>query len=132
LPCLVLPRSFNINSPTTYNAYFKKDLSVGDIVDEAIYFYRPNCFFRNFEINGGADRVLIYLLLFVQECIVQLAAKNPNAAEGQRLLTTHAMKSFPIPGDAGFPLNNLYERPPSKAEAGTYETITFLYLLFGP
>ena len=34
-----------------------------DIIDEAINFYRYNVFFRNYEVQGGADRLLIYLTL---------------------------------------------------------------------
>ncbi|KAJ3321993.1 subunit of the Arp2/3 complex, partial [Blyttiomyces sp. JEL0837] len=94
------------------------DPNADDIVDEAIAYFRPNCFFRNFEINGGADRVLIYLLLFIQECIAKLAAKNPNLSEGTRLLTTHALQNFAIPGEASFPLNALYEKPATRTDAG--------------
>ncbi|KAJ3243210.1 subunit of the Arp2/3 complex [Chytriomyces hyalinus] len=90
-----------------------------DIVDEAIYVFRPNCFFRNFEIQGGSDRVLIYLLLFIQECLLKLAAKSPNLAEGQRVLQTHAMQNFSLPGDSNFPLNALYEKPATKQDAET-------------
>jgi actin related protein 2/3 complex subunit 3 len=94
------------------------DPSIEDIVDEAIYYFRPNCFFRNFEIQGAADRVLIYLLLFIQECVGKLAAKNPGLVEGQKLLSTHALQNFAIPGDATFPLNALYEKPASRNDAG--------------
>ncbi|ORY37416.1 ARP2/3 complex, 21 kDa p21-Arc subunit [Rhizoclosmatium globosum] len=94
------------------------DPNADDIIDEAIYVYRPNSFFRNFEIQGGSDRVLIYLILFIQECLAKLATKNPGLAEGQRLLQTHAMQNFSLPGDSNFPLNALYEKPATKQDAG--------------
>ncbi|KAJ3211485.1 AMP deaminase [Dinochytrium kinnereticum] len=93
------------------------DPNADDIVDEAIYYFRPNCFFRNYEIQGGADRVLIYLILFIQECILKLAAKSPTIVEGQKLLSTHALQNFAIPGEAGFPLSAMYEKPATRSDS---------------
>ncbi|KAJ3027623.1 subunit of the Arp2/3 complex [Rhizophlyctis rosea] len=92
------------------------DPAQDDIIDEAIGLFRANCFFRNFEIKGNADRVLIYLILFIQECLAKLA-KNPSLIEGQRTLATHAVQNFAIPGDSNFPLNALYEKPASRQDA---------------
>ncbi|KAJ3192845.1 subunit of the Arp2/3 complex [Irineochytrium annulatum] len=111
----ILPLKSKIRGPAPPPA----DPSADDVVDEAITFFRPNCFFRNFEIQGGGDRVLIYALLFVQECVGKLASarSGPGLAEGSKLLTTHALQNFAIPGDASFPLNALYEKPASRADA---------------
>ncbi|KAI8841297.1 hypothetical protein BC829DRAFT_446759 [Chytridium lagenaria] len=49
-----------------------------DIIDEAIFLFRPNAFFRNFEIQGG---------------------------------------EFAIPGEAGFPLTSMYEKPATRGDA---------------
>jgi actin related protein 2/3 complex, subunit 3 len=40
-----------------------------DPLDEVLALFRANTFFRNFEIKGAADRVLIYGILFVQEIL---------------------------------------------------------------
>lgn len=40
-----------------------------DILDETLTLFRPNTLFRNFEIKGPADRVLIYGILWVSECL---------------------------------------------------------------
>lgn len=40
-------------------------------------------------------------------------------------MTTLAMANFVIPGDSGFPLNAMYSKPSSKAEAGNM-TQTFV------
>lgn len=53
-----------------------------DIIDEAINTFRANTFFKNYDIKGGADRILIYLTLYIQECLLKLSAKNPNSIEG--------------------------------------------------
>lgn len=38
---------------------------------------------------------------------------------GKKEMLNLAIASFVIPGDAGFPLNAMYSKPSSKAEAGT-------------
>jgi hypothetical protein len=40
-----------------------------DPLDEILALFRANTFFRNFEIKGPADRVLIYGILFVSEVL---------------------------------------------------------------
>ena len=43
-----------------------------DIVDEALMYFKANVFFRNYEIKSEADRVLIYLTLYIIECLKKL------------------------------------------------------------
>jgi actin related protein 2/3 complex subunit 3 len=40
-----------------------------DALDEVLGLFRANTFFRNFEIQGPADRLLIYGILFVSEAL---------------------------------------------------------------
>jgi actin related protein 2/3 complex subunit 3 len=40
-----------------------------DVLDEVLSLFRANTFFRNFEIQGPADRLLIYGILWVGECL---------------------------------------------------------------
>lgn len=40
-----------------------------DPLDEILALFRANTFFRNFEIKGPADRVLIYGILYVSEAL---------------------------------------------------------------
>ncbi|KAI8903568.1 actin-related protein 2/3 complex subunit 3, partial [Gorgonomyces haynaldii] len=94
------------------------DENTDDIIDEAIGLFRANILFRNFDIKGNADRVLIYLTLYIQECLQKLT-KLPNQQEGLRTLSTHAVTNFAIPGDASFPLNAMYERPQTRQDAET-------------
>ncbi|KAJ1557118.1 subunit of the Arp2/3 complex, partial [Nowakowskiella sp. JEL0078] len=84
-----------------------------DIIDEAILLFRANSFFRNFEIKGGADRLLIYLTLYISECLTKLI-KPVGLNEATKILNTHAVGNFAIPGDAGFPLNSLFDKPASR------------------
>ncbi|KAG2228251.1 hypothetical protein INT45_011043 [Circinella minor] len=92
------------------------DPNAEDVIDEAISLFRANCLFRNFEIKGNADRVLIYLILFISECLGKI---NKNTPQGDALkqLSTLAVSSFSIPGDPGFPLNAMYAAPSDRYQA---------------
>ncbi|CAO3608129.1 unnamed protein product [Cunninghamella echinulata] len=87
-----------------------------DIIDEAITLFRANCLFRNFEIKGQADRVLIYLILFISECL-QKINKNTPQGEAFKTLSTLAVSNFSIPGDPSFPLNAMYQTPSDRFQA---------------
>lgn len=43
-----------------------------DPLDEILSLFRANTFFRNFEIKGPADRVLIYGILYVSEVLSKI------------------------------------------------------------
>ena len=45
-----------------------------DPLDEVLSLFRANTFFRNFEIKGPADRLLIYGILFLSECLGKIKA----------------------------------------------------------
>lgn len=72
--------------------------------------------------SGPADRLMIYLILFISECLTKLAPTagrpSPSYQEATKQLSTLAVDSFSLPGDAGFPLNSLYHPPASKLDAG--------------
>nr|XP_058944022.1 actin-related protein 2/3 complex subunit 3-like [Pocillopora verrucosa] len=87
-----------------------------DIIEEAIYFFKANVFFKSYEIKSEADRVLIYLTLYITECLKKLQ-RCSSKENGKKEMTTLAMANFVIPGDNGFPLNAMYSKPSSKAEA---------------
>ncbi|CAG8552711.1 5750_t:CDS:2 [Funneliformis caledonium] len=88
-----------------------------DVIDEALDLFRANCLFRNFEIKGSADRVLIYLILFISDCLSCLskAGKNTSQKEAVKILNSRALDQFALPGDPTFPLNALYTSPGSDA-----------------
>ena len=88
-----------------------------DIIDETLYFFKPNVLFKHFEVKGGADRVLIYLTLYITQCLQKLE-KCPNQMEGLKSLTAMAHEQFKIPGDAGFALGSFFPSPGNSQEAG--------------
>lgn len=93
-----------------------------DIIDETVDLFRANSLFRNFEIKGAADRLLIVLILFVSDCLAKIAAAKtvPTKIEAGKLLNTLAVDNFPLPGDVGFVLNAHYAAPASRVDAGKY------------
>ena len=96
------------------------DSNSADVIDETLDLFRANSLFRNFEIKGPADRLLIVLILFVSDCLAKLgAARTPQSQlEANKTLNTLAVDNFPIPGDANFNLNAHYAPPGSRADAG--------------
>lgn len=96
------------------------DSNTADIIDETLDLFRANSLFRNFEIKGPADRILIVLILYVSDCLAKLGTlrSSPSQLEANKLLNTLSVDSFPIPGDATFPLNSHYAPPGSRADSG--------------
>lgn len=100
----ILPLRTNFRGP----AYPTEDY---DIIDEVIDLFRVNSFFRNFEIQGHADRTLLYGILFINECLAKVRAQHPSLAEANKQLNVIASDNFSIPGEPGFPLNAIYSVP---------------------
>uniref|UniRef100_A0A8C0RRY0 Actin related protein 2/3 complex subunit 3 n=1 Tax=Canis lupus familiaris TaxID=9615 RepID=A0A8C0RRY0_CANLF len=88
-----------------------------DIVDEAIYYFKANVFFKNYEIKNEADRTLIYITLYISECLKKLQKCN-SKSQGEKEMYTLGITNFPIPGEPGFPLNAIYAKPANKQEDG--------------
>ncbi|KAH8677557.1 ARP2/3 complex ARPC3 subunit [Xylariales sp. PMI_506] len=88
-----------------------------DILDEVLNLFRANTFFRNFEIQGPADRLLIYGILFTSECLGKIRPTYGVRDATKEVLNTALDLNFAIPGDPGFPLNQMYEPPHDRQEA---------------
>jgi len=91
-----------------------------DIIDEAISLFRPNSLFRNYEIYGAADRVLVYLILFISDCLSRIQAKATvwTVNEANKQLQSHAVDNFALPGEPGFPINEMYDKANSRQDSG--------------
>ncbi|KAL7623733.1 subunit of the Arp2/3 complex [Parahypoxylon ruwenzoriense] len=88
-----------------------------DILDEVLSLFRANTLFRNFEIQGNADRLLIYGILFVSECLTKIRPSHSLRDATKEVLNTALDLNFAIPGDPGFPLNQIYEPPRDRQDA---------------
>ncbi|KAI4219138.1 MAG: hypothetical protein L6R40_008737 [Gallowayella cf. fulva] len=88
-----------------------------DPLDEILSLFRANTFFRNFEIKGPADRVLIYGILYISS-ILSVIKPGMSRREAEKAVGNVSLESnFAIPGDAGFPLNQMFEAPRDRNEA---------------
>ncbi|KAH9896225.1 ARP2/3 complex 21 kDa subunit [Xylariomycetidae sp. FL2044] len=88
-----------------------------DVLDEVLALFRANTFFRNFEIQGPADRLLIYGILFVSECLGKIRPHHGVRDATKEVLNTALDTNFAIPGEPGFPLNQMYEPPRDRQDA---------------
>ncbi|PIA12708.1 actin-related protein 2/3 complex subunit 3 [Coemansia reversa NRRL 1564] len=78
-----------------------------DAIDEALELFRPNSYFKNFEIKGNGDRLLIYVILFISQSLNKLKTTTTQS-EAAKILHTLAVTNIVIPADAGFPLRSVY------------------------
>jgi len=86
-----------------------------DIIDETMSYFKANVLFRVFEVKGTADRLMVYLTLYLSQCLRKITGKNK--ADADKLLFTLALENFPIPGDAKFVLGGLVTAPSSRQDA---------------
>ena len=67
-------------------------------------------------METDVDRVLVYVTLYIIECLKRLQ-KLPNVERATQDMFSAALEPFSIPGEAGFPLNAFYSKPQgSEAE----------------
>ena len=80
-----------------------------DIVDEAIQYFRPNVLFRKYAIQSDADKLLIYLTLYISQCLKRLhqsqapsssaSSQNNNNSSKKNLMTEGAKLLFALAHD---------------------------------
>jgi actin related protein 2/3 complex subunit 3 len=91
-----------------------------DVIDEAIKFYRANVLFRNYELQGGADRLIIYLTLYISACLAKIE-KCASPKDAEKALQTMAMEPFALPGQHGFPFNGFFDKPQHAGEGDDFK-----------
>lgn len=107
--CPLVPlKSSRYKGPAPSAASLGLDDEFMDLVDEAIRSFRWNILFKNFEVLGDADRVLVYLTLWIQKCL-SVAAQASGVDEATRSLEVLAASDLPGPGDSGFILNSFFK-----------------------
>ncbi|XP_031481134.1 actin-related protein 2/3 complex subunit 3 [Nymphaea colorata] len=109
--CPLLPLKSHIKGPAPVS-----DQGALDIVDEAITFFRANVFFRNFDVKSSADKLLIYLTLYINIALKRLEGCR-TLAEGTKAIINLGLEKVPVPGEPGFPFGGLFAPPESQEEA---------------
>lgn len=106
----LLPLVTKVRGPAPY----ANPTMTRDAIDEALDLFRPNSFFKNFEIKGSGDRLLIYQILFISQCLNKLKPTTTQS-EALKQLYSLAVTGVVIPADASFPLHNMYPSiPPAQ------------------
>jgi actin related protein 2/3 complex subunit 3 len=88
-----------------------------DILDEVLYYFKPRMLLHTYPMEGPADRLSLYLTLFVHQCLVKLAPPRGSLVtknQAKSVLHAFANESVVSPGDASYPFNAMY--PAASAE----------------
>lgn len=113
--CAMLPLITSVRGPAPLAQPGQED-----IVEEALYYFRANVLYRNYQIDGSSDRTLIYLTFFIQQCLKELE-KHPGKKEASRALTNLAMQNFAAPGQPGWHLGTLFPAGVSAQETEMFK-----------
>lgn len=77
--------------------------------------FRANTFFRNFELQGYADRLLVYGIWFVSDCLTKIKPTADVRTATKDVMNLALDLQFAIPGDPGWPLNQVRYGPLSPS-----------------
>ncbi len=116
--CAILPLKTKVKGP----APLEPKADVEDVIDEVLKYFKANVLFRKYQIESDADRVLIYLTVYVHQCLLRLERKNvQNRGDADKVLFTLAQERFSLPGDSDFALGGFYTPPANSTEKGLIE-----------
>jgi len=87
-----------------------------DVIDEAMKYFRANVLFASFEIEGGADRTLVYLTNHILQCLWRLDQKAKTLDDAKKIMFDFAHEQFPMPGETGWQFGGHIPKPKTKAE----------------
>jgi actin related protein 2/3 complex subunit 3 len=92
-----------------------------DIVDEALIYFRANILFKNFQIKGDADKLLVYITVYISKCLESAATYNGDLEKTRSVLKALADDAEWTLGYKNHFLNNLTTNTPSEeVELQTY------------
>lgn len=77
-----------------------------DLLDEIIFNFKANVLMKTFELKGPADRVTLYMTLYILQCLKRLVGVKQEQAKA--VLLQLAIEKFVAPGDDAFPFTPLY------------------------
>ena len=114
----VLPLKTKVSGPAPKELDEKKE----DIIDEVLKYFKANMLFRTFQVEGAADRTLIYLTMYTHFLLKSLENKKiQKKSEADKLFFQLCQDSLPGPGDADFALSAFYEKPKNNIEKTNWE-----------
>ena len=111
----ILPIKTKVQGPAP-----KADFDGDDIIDEAISQFRAQVYFKNYDVRGPADKVLIFLTVYIQK-LIEVVAKNPDQNEAKKAISALFQEAVPTTASAGFMAALVVKGRPS-AEEEKYRT----------
>lgn len=90
-----------------------------DILDEIIYYFKPNMLFKQYHVKGDADRTLLYLTLYIHHCLKKFKDKKQKDAKAE--LVALKEEKFSGPGDPGFILAGFIPAPKAASEGDEWK-----------
>ncbi|KAG5179496.1 actin-related protein 2/3 complex subunit 3 [Tribonema minus] len=114
--CAILPLRTNLRGPAPILPKGDQE----DIIDETLFYFRANIMFRNFAVESNADRTLIYLTFYAQQCLREME-KTDDKQAANRALNLLANKTFAAPGEAGWQLGTIFPAPRVRDEAEMFK-----------
>jgi actin related protein 2/3 complex subunit 3 len=91
------------------------DVPTPDILEECLELFRPNVLFHTFDIEGPADRTLLYFSLFATQ-LLKTVARAKGIDEAASAANTLALSHFPCPGDVDFKIPGIFPAPSAPEE----------------
>lgn len=117
-----MPLRTNFNGPASQT-------KEKDIIDEAYDLFRVNVLFKNYDIKGSADPVLIYLLVCLTHCFKLTENEYADILQCRKLvegakkrLQDVINEKVPRPREKGFFMSTMLEDIPHEYE--TYSSYT--------
>lgn len=94
-----------------------------DIIDDIIYYFRPNVFFASYAIDNNVDRTYVYGTLYLAECLKKIArCKTKKDASKEMFNMAVQNVAREMPGDPHFPLRVFFSEPNSSKDKNDLTT----------
>ena len=97
------------------HAPIQADETKEDIIEEAIKYFRINVLYRNFEIKGDADKLMIFLTVLIQK-ILDIIASAPKKEDADKNLGKFILETMPVAGEAGFFMGGMVTKAVADAD----------------
>jgi actin related protein 2/3 complex subunit 3 len=88
-----------------------------DIIDEGLIYFRANVLFKNFNIEGDADKLLVYIIVFIQKCLEK--GNDPDEKKAKENMNKLISTCEWIPQSENF--FNILADPKDKSNVGNLQ-----------
>ena len=90
-----------------------------DVLDEALFYFKSNMLFKTYTIKGSGDRLLLYLTMFMNNCLKRIVGLN--RAQAKATLLSYASDSVTAPTDPSFQFSSFFPAAKSNEEVDQWK-----------